>query len=130
MSNFKGKINTFWPSFIGEFQNENHQQIKENLLNYFNDYEKKNPKGNEQLQDKNYVGNYNLYQSNYDLHNTDNEILKSLFGFIGKCIYETFRVANQNQIEKIQDKSKKLNVRFNESWFIRYNKEISYDSFC
>ena len=41
INNFKGKINTFWPSLIGEFQNENHEQVKNDLLNYFNEYEKK-----------------------------------------------------------------------------------------
>ena len=123
MNNFKGKINTFWPSFIGEFQNENHSLIKKDLLNYFDNYEKKNPKGNKQLQDDNYVGNYNLYQSDYNLHTTENKTIKSLFGYIGQCIYETIKIANQKQIEKIGDKTKKLNVRFNESWFIRYNKE-------
>ncbi len=123
MNNFKGKINTFWPSIIGEFQNEDHEKIKEELMNYFSDYEKENPKGNKQLQDKNYVGNYNLYQSDYDLHSTQNQTLKTLFGYIGNCIAETVKFANKNQIEKIIDKSKKLNVRFNETWFIRYNKE-------
>ena len=78
---------------------------------------------NKQLQDKNYVGNYNLYQSDYDLHSTQNQTLKTLFGYIGNCIAETVKFANKNQIEKIIDKSKKLNVRFNETWFIRYNKE-------
>ena len=31
MNNVKGKINTFWPSYIGEFQNENHNSIKKNF---------------------------------------------------------------------------------------------------
>ena len=123
MNNFQGKINTFWPSLIGEFQNDNHDKIKNDLINYFDKYEKEKPHGNKQLQDENYVGNYNLYQSDYDLHLTENETIKSLFGYIGKCIYETFRIANQKPIENIKDKSKKLNVSFNESWFIRYNKE-------
>ena len=123
MKNFKGRINTFWPSLIGEFQNDDHQQIKESLINFFDEYEKKNPKGNKQLQDESYVGNYNLYQSDYDLHSTQNETIKTLFGYIGKCIAETVKIANQKQIERLEDKSKKFNVRFNESWFIRYNKE-------
>ena len=123
MNNFQGKINTFWPSFIGEFQNQNHNSIKKDLLDYFDNYEKENPKGNKQLQDENYVGNYNLYQSDYNLHITENKTIKSLFEYIGQCIYETIKIANHKQIEKIEDKTKKLNVRFNESWFIRYNKE-------
>ena len=123
MKNFKGRINTFWPSLVGEFQNDDHQQIKESLINFFDEYEKKNPKGNKQLQDESCVGNYNLYQSDYDLHSTQNETIKTLFGYIGKCIAETVKIANQKQIERLEDKSKKFNVQFNESWFIRYNKE-------
>ena len=123
MSNFKGKINTFWPSVVGEFQNEDHEKIKNDLIKYFTTYEKENPKGNNQLQDKNYVGNYNLYQSDYDLHVAENKTLKTLFGYIGQCIAETFKFVSKKQIEKIEDKNKKLNVQFNESWFIRYNKE-------
>ena len=81
MNNFQGKINTFWPSIIGEFQNDNHDKIKNDLINYFDKYEKEKPHGNKQLQDENYVGNYNLYQSDYDLHLTENETIKSLFGY-------------------------------------------------
>ena len=123
MNNFKGKINTFWPSIVGEFQNEDHHKIKKDLLNYFKEYEKEKPQGNKQLRDKNYVGNYNLYQSDYDLHTTKNETITSLFRFIGQCIAETVKFANKTQIEQIEDKNKKLNIRFNETWFIRYNKE-------
>ena len=81
MNNFKGKINTFWPSIIGEFQNEDHEKIKNDLINHFNTYEKENPKGNKQLHNKNYVGNYNLYQSDYDLHDTKNKTLQNLFNY-------------------------------------------------
>lgn len=123
MNNFKGKINTFWPSIIGEFQNEDHEKIKNDLINHFNTYEKENPKGNKQLHDKDYVGNYNLYQSDYDLHATKNKTLQNLFNYIGQCIAETVKFASQKQIQKINDKNKKLNIQFNETWFIRYNKE-------
>ena len=41
MKNFKGRINTFWPSLIGEFQNEDHQEIKDSLISFFDEYEKK-----------------------------------------------------------------------------------------
>tara|TARA_B100000674_G_scaffold455285_1_gene428894 strand:+ start:616 stop:1281 length:666 start_codon:yes stop_codon:yes gene_type:complete len=123
MKNFEGRINTFWPSIISEFQNEEHQKIKKDLINYFDEYEQQNPKGNKQLSNENYVGNYNLYQSDYDLHTTQNETIKKLFGYIGRCIAETVKFANKKQIERLKDKSKKFSVKFNESWFIRYNKE-------
>ena len=45
-------------------------------ISEFNEYEKKLPEGNEQLRDNNYVGNYNLYQSKYNLlkEHENNEI--------------------------------------------------------
>ena len=68
-------IHNLWPLNIGDFHNSDHPQIKEELLNFFKLYEKKLPDGNSQLKDKDHVGNHNLYQSNYDLHNEKSEIV-------------------------------------------------------
>ena len=69
------KIHNVWPINIGEFFNPEHVLIKDELINFFKEYEKKLPEGNEQLSNKNYVGNYNLYQSKYNLL-AENENIK------------------------------------------------------
>ena len=74
----KSTLFHYWPVHIGEFYNSEHSNIKKDLINFFKDYEKKNPEGNKQLSDKNYTGNHNLYQSNYDLHNEGNEAYATL----------------------------------------------------
>ena len=59
------KIHNLWPINVGEFHNPEHQTIKKDLIDFFNEYEKNElPEGNHQLSDKDYVGNHNLYQSN------------------------------------------------------------------
>ena len=115
-------IHNLWPLNIGDFHNDDHPQIKEELLSFFKSYEKKLPDGNSQLKDKDHVGNHNLYQSNYDLHNEDNEILKKLFHFIAKSVLDLSKIANQKSINKLSEEEKKYKVNINESWFIRYNK--------
>ncbi len=116
------KIYNLWPLYIGEFINYEHNKIKDDLIKFFNTYEKKFPEGNAQLNEKDYVGNYNLYQSKYDLHNEDNKNLKELFKFIGKSILSMCKIANKKSIDSFND-NQKYTVNINESWFIRYNKE-------
>ena len=87
-------IHSLWSLYVGEFHNYDHPLIKSDLINFFNEYEKKLPEGNKQLRQKDYVGNYNLYQSNYDLHLENNEVLKKLFNFIANSILTTCKIAN------------------------------------
>ena len=122
MSNDVKNIHNLWPLNIGDFNNDDHPQIKEELLNFLKLYEKKLPDGNSQLKDKDHVGNHNLYQSNYDLHNEDSKILKNLFHFIAKSVLDVSKMANQKFINKLSEEEKKYKVNINESWFIRYNK--------
>ena len=85
-SNDNEIIHNVWPLNVGEYHNNEHSLIKKELINYFENYEKKLPQGNKQLADSDYLGNYNLYQSNYDLHLENNDTLKELFKFIAKSI--------------------------------------------
>lgn len=122
MSNKQNNIYSLWPLHIGEFHNYNHPLIKDDLLNFFDNYEKKFPDGNIQLQDNDHVGNYNLYQSNYDLHNEKNEILKDVLHFIAESVLTVSKKANEKIISKINNENQKYSVDINESWFIRYKK--------
>ena len=118
----KNKLLQFWPVSIGQFYNPEHELIKNDLINFFKDYEKKNPKGNKQNHDKNYHGNHNLYQSNYDLHNEKNETLHKVLNFIAISILETSKITNASRLKNLENQKPKLNVKLIESWFIRYNK--------
>ena len=118
----KNKLLQFWPVSIGQFYNPEHELIKKDLINFFKDYEKKNPKGNKQNHDKNYHGNHNLYQSNYDLHNEKNETLHKVLKFIAISILETSKITNSSKLKNLENQKPKLNVKLIESWFIRYNK--------
>ena len=39
------KIDINWPTYIAKFSNPNHIEIKNDLINFFEDYIKKNPNG-------------------------------------------------------------------------------------
>ena len=115
-------IYNLWPLTIGDFHNYDHPLIKDELLNFFKSYEKKLPEGNSQLREDDYVGNHNLYQSNYDLHNENSEVLKKLFHFIAESVLTVSKKANQKSIDKLNKESQKFKVNVNESWFIRYKE--------
>ena len=122
----KGQFHNLWPLYIGEFFNHEHLLIKDELIDFFKNYEEKNPKGNEQKDfgDKGIV-NSNLYMSNFNLlsKNQDNKALKELFQFIAKSVLATSKTANKIHIENLKSENPKFNVNVKESWFIRYNKE-------
>jgi len=118
----KNNLYQFWPVVIGQFYNSEHNHIKDDLLDFFKDYEKKNPKGNKQLQDKNYTGNHNLYQSTYRLHNEKNEALHKVLKFIATSILETAKTVNKPSINQLENKKPELNIKLIESWYIRYNQ--------
>ena len=122
MDSDKKNIHNLWPLSIGDFYNYEHPIIKDELLEFFKSYEKKLPEGNSQLRDEDHVGNYNLYQSNYDLHNESNDILKKLFHYIAKCVLDVSKITNSKSINKLSEDQKKFKVNVKESWFIRYKE--------
>ena len=48
----QNKINARWPIYIGEFHNKEHADIKDDLIKFFSEYEKKFPEGNEETNKK------------------------------------------------------------------------------
>ena len=122
MSSDEKNIHNLWPLSIGDFYNYEHPLIKDELLDFFKSYENKLPEGNSQLKDEDHVGNHNLYQSNYDLHNEGNEALKKLFHFVAESVLSVSKIVNQKSIEKLSEEKKKYKVNVNESWFIKYKE--------
>ena len=118
----KSTLFHYWPVHIGEFYNSEHSNIKKDLINFFKDYEKKNPEVNKQLRDENYIGNHNLYQSTYYLHNEKNDAFHKVLKFIGNSILETTKLANKMSLDILENQKPELSLKFMESWFIRYNQ--------
>ena len=118
----KNQLHSFWPVLIGEFFNPQHNSIKDELVNFFTKYEKDLPEGNNQLRDKDYAGNYNLYQSKYDLHTEKNEALQTVMKFIAMSVLEMVKKANESKLKKLENKTPQINIHLIESWFIRYNQ--------
>ena len=119
MVNEKNNLYQFWPIVIGKFYNKEHNLIKKELIDFLKNYKKKNPKGNKQLNDENYVGNHNLYQSLYNLHTEENNALHKVLKFIAMSILETAKAVNKPWLKMNKNE---LNVKLIESWFIRYNQ--------
>ena len=80
----KNEIRTYWPTFVGEFYNPEHDQIKKKLLAYFGDYKKKQPSSRESKE------NFNLYESRYNLHQESNKDLQKIFKFISQGVFSVF----------------------------------------
>ena len=109
----KNEILKYWPTFVGEFYNPDHDQIKKKLLVYFEDYKKKQAtsrRGNE---------NFNLYESRYDLHKDNNEDLQKVFHFISKGVFSVFQQASKGYIVE-RGIGKKYRVIIKDCWFITY----------
>ena len=109
----KNAIGMHWSTYVGEFYNPDHNQIKKKLLTFFEDYKKKQPssrKGNE---------NFNLYESRYNLHQENNQDLQKVFKFISQNVFTVFQQASKNYILE-RGAEKKYRVTIKESWFITY----------
>jgi len=106
----KYSIKSFWPNNIGRFENPNHKEIKNEILLYINDYIKNNSsrRGGENL---------NLFESNYNIHKSENESIKKLVKFISNSF---FQMAVDTNKEFYQNQN--LNCRITDMWFIKYNK--------
>ncbi len=109
----ENEILKYWPTFVGEFYNPDHDQIKKKLLVYFEDYKKKQTtsrRGNE---------NFNLYESRYDLHKDNNEDLQKVFHFISKGVFSVYQQASKGYIVE-RGIGKKYRVIIKDCWFITY----------
>ena len=112
--NVKRKLNKLWPVYLGEFYNPEHNAIKNDLLNYFDEYIKKNPNSRKSGE------NYKLYESAYNLHSEGNEHFRKLLTFISNAVLAMSNEANRNEIENLE--KPKFQVTIKDSWFIKYEK--------
>ncbi len=107
-------IDINWPTYIAQFSNPDHKEIKNELISFFEDYIKKNPKG------RNSGENLKLYESTYDLHLNQNESYKKLLGFMSKAFLSVSNFANQKRIKELKKPNFKTQII--NSWFIKYEK--------
>ena len=111
--NQSNNINVLWPTFIGEFYNPDHENIKDNLLNYFNGYMKNNL--------SNRSGeNYNLYESKYDLHTEGNKDFEKLIKFMANSFLAMSSEVNKKEVKKLNNPNFKVTIL--DSWFTNYKK--------
>ena len=101
----KKKLNKLWPVYLGEFYNSDHTAIKNDLLNYFDEYIKKNPNSRKSGE------NYKLYESAYDLHSEGNEHFKKLLTFISRAILSMSDEANKNEIQNLKKPSFRVTIK-------------------
>ena len=114
--NIENKVHSMWPTFIGEFHNPNHSEIKDDLIIFFKDYMKNNSSR------KNLGENFKLFESEYDLHNYKNPAFTKLLNdFIMKGFLSMAKEANKKTVSKLDEKTK-FNITIKDSWFIHYEK--------
>jgi uncharacterized protein (TIGR02466 family) len=110
------KIHTLWPIFTGEFHNPKHNELKKELINFFQEYEIKNKTSRKGAE------NLNLYESGYFLHKEKNNALLKIINFIAEAFSIMAKNINQQEFDNIKNENTKLAVEIINSWFIRYNK--------
>ena len=109
----KNEILKLWPTFVGQFYNLEHVQIKKELLAFFEDYRKKNPT-------RDAGENINLYESSYDLHTSKNKEIEKVIRFMQLSVFDIYKEANEDFLKK-RGKGKNYTVIVKNSWFIIYD---------
>ena len=104
----ENKIHPLWPIFVGEFHNSKHQEIKKDLINFFQKYEKQNKNSREGIE------NFNLYESNYNLHKEQNESLSKVINFIAESFLTMTKNINKAKINDMKN-NPKLTVEIKDS---------------
>ena len=120
-----------WPTYIGEFYNPKHNEIKKDLLNFFENYKKNNEnsrKGgtvhspDDGIEKEKYKIDQDLYMSKYDLHLEKDKTYQDLMGFISQGFIEMASKANETERKDLKFNKENLKVVINDSWFIDYKK--------
>ena len=127
----KNQVTLMWPTYIGEFYNHKHDEIKNDLLNFFEDYKKNNKNSrqggtvhspDDSIEKENYKIDHDLYMSKYDLHLEKNKTYHDLMGFISQGFIEMASKANETERKDLKFDKENLKVVINDSWFIDYKK--------
>ena len=112
---YKNKLHTLWPVLVGEFHNPNHQEIKKELIDFFQKYETKHKISRDSVE------NVNLFESKYNLHQENSDALLKVFSFMAEGFATMAKNVNKAELIKMENKNPKFDVQFKNSWFIRYN---------
>ena len=127
----KNQVTLMWPTYIGEFYNPKHNEIKKDLLNFFENYKKNNEnsrKGgtvhspDDGIEKEKYKIDQDLYMSKYDLHLEKDKTYQDLMGFISQGFIEMASKANETERKDLKFNKENLKVVINDSWFIDYKK--------
>ena len=111
-----------WPTYIGEFYNPKHNEIKKDLLNFFENYKKNNEnsrKGgtvhspDDGIEKEKYKIDQDLYMSKYDLHLEKDKTYQDLMGFISQGFIEMASKANETERKDLKFNKENLKVVIN-----------------
>jgi uncharacterized protein (TIGR02466 family) len=127
----KNRVSIMWPTYIGEFYNPNHLEIKKPLLDFFTQYKNLNKNSrsggtvlsptDKSSEDK-YEINDDVYMSKYDLHLQKNESYQKLMKFTSDAIMAIVTQATKTELKSLDFEEKNLTTLIKESWFIDYKK--------
>ena len=112
------KLFSLWPVNILHRVYSNHEQDKNNLLKFIQDYKKENPEGRSGSEYS------NLYESKYDLikYIENNETLKKLVLFIGQGFKDIAYLTNKEAWEAKNINPSNISTHVKAMWFIDYKE--------
>jgi len=127
----ENKITLMWPTYIGEFYNPNHKELKKELIDFFSKYKKDNSNSrrggtvsspDDIAEKENYKLDDDLYMSKYNLHLEKSNSYQKLMQFISQGFISMASRANETERNDLNFKKENLKVIINDSWFIDYKK--------
>jgi uncharacterized protein (TIGR02466 family) len=112
-------LTSLWPTNILHKTFLKHNEVKDELLNFVQEYKNKIPEG------RNGSENLNLYESRYDIVSYINEYpcLKELIDFIGLSFKEIAFITNKDVWRIKEIDPSKISAKITSMWFIDYCEE-------
>ena len=106
----KDNIMMLWPTPIGIFYNDNHSEIKNDLIDFFENHKTNNPRSRRGDE------NIYLYESNYNIHTLKNPSFEKLMFFFVK----SFKKISDEANKEFQNNKTNSIINIIDSWFIMY----------
>ena len=128
------RISMIWPTYIGEFYNPDHNDIKDDILKFFQEYKDNNKNNrsagtvispNDKTNKENFKIDEAVFISGGDLHLKNNDSYQKLMKFISKSIISMAIGANDSERTTFKYDKKNLTSTISDSWFIDYKNEGS-----
>lgn len=128
------RISMVWPTYIGEFNNPEHDNIKDDILKFFQEYKINNQNNRsagtvispkDKTKKENFKIDDDVFISEGNLHLKNNESYQRLMKFVSQSIIATSIGANDSERKDFEYDKNKLISTITDSWFIDYKNEGS-----